>query len=99
MDPDWGPRAGLVFARPARRVHRVSCKIKPAGDAFGEPIHGLVKAADEAARTVLTGSSRDRPQPDTSVGAIDDEPAEPLPTARAQATTAASQFGQPVHGL
>jgi hypothetical protein len=87
---------------PVRRVHRASCKISPDVDILGEPVKRLVKAADEAARIVLTGSSRDRPQTCISVGAIDDEAVQPLPTlptARQQATAAASQFDQPIHGL
>lgn len=83
----------------AQRVHRASCRTPPDVDAFGEPIQGLLNAADEAAQTVLTGSSRDRSRPGTGVGAIDDEAVEPLPTAPPQATTAASQLDQPIHGL
>jgi hypothetical protein len=83
---------------PVRRVHRASCKIPPDVDAFGASIQGLVKAADEAASTVLTHDSRDGPRPGSGVSAIDAEAVKRLPTAHRQATKAASEFDQPLHG-
>jgi len=83
---------------PARRVHRANCQIPPDADALGEPIRELVKAADEAARTVLTASSLDGPRPDVGTGAIDDKATRRLPTSQHQARTAVSDFDQPLQG-
>jgi hypothetical protein len=83
---------------PVRRVHRASCRISPDVDASGEPIQRLVKAAEEAAWTVLTASSRDHPRPGSAVGGIDGEGVKRLPAAHRQRTTAASGFDQPIHG-
>ena len=81
-----------------RRVHRASCKISPDVDTLGEPVRRLVKAADEAAWTVLIASSRDGPRPDVGAGAIDDKATRRLPIAQQQARTAVSDFGQPLQG-
>ena len=81
-----------------RRVHRANCRISPDVDASGEPIQRLVKAADEAAWTVLTGSSRDCTQPGSGASGIDDRAVQRLPAPHRQAPTAASEVDQPVHG-
>jgi hypothetical protein len=81
-----------------RRVHRASCTIPPELDALGEPVRRLVKAADEAAWTVLTASSADRPRPDIGVGAIDDVPTRRSPIAQEQVRTAASDVDEPLQG-
>jgi len=83
---------------PARRVHRASCKILPEVDAFGEAIQGLLKAADDAAWTVLTGSNRDRPRPGSGADAVESDAVKSLPTAHRKAPKATSEFDQPIHG-
>jgi hypothetical protein len=83
---------------PVRRVHRASCQIPPDTEVPGEPIQELLKAADEAASIVLTGSSRDGPRPDRGVGAIDDEAMKQLPTTYRQLPKTANQSNQPIDG-
>jgi len=67
-------------------------------DALGDPIRELVKAADEAAWTVLTASSPNGPRPDVGAGAIDDKATRRVPTAQQQARTAVSEVDQPLNG-
>jgi hypothetical protein len=82
---------------PVRRVHRATCQVPRDGDALDGPVKWLVGAADEAARTALSGRSPDRPGPGNSGCAIDYS-VKPLPTAPQQGTTAASRFDQPLQG-